>query len=278
MSGGALGAGFSLGAAAAWGTGDYAGGMAAKGGNAFKVVAVAHATGLLICVALALLLHEAAPARGAVLWGILGGVSGGFALVAFYRSLAIGTMGINAPIAAIITATLPVILSARMEGPPQPIQIAGFVLAAISIILVSRPQKLAGPLRGIGLAVVAGVGFGIFLISMQRAGTLHVFWPLVAARATSMLLMGPIGLLAGGIGGIRGRLWLVLLAGAMDTVGNAFFMLATQHGRLDVAGALSSLYPVTTVVLARALNNEKIHPVQAVGSVLALISVPLIAA
>ncbi len=235
---------------------------------------MAHAVGLLLCVAVALLLREPLPARDAVWWGVCGGVSGGFALVAFYRSLAIGTMGINAPMAAIITATLPVILSASIQGAPKPVQVAGFRARGgqhhpgVASAEVWPDRRAAS-----GWRLAAGVGFGIFLVAMRQAGTVHIFWPLAVARASSMLLMGAIALLRGGgaAAACAEVLRLVLLAGAMDTIGNALFMFATQHGRLDVAGALSSLYPVTTVVLARVLNGEKIHPVQAVGSVLALV-------
>jgi drug/metabolite transporter (DMT)-like permease len=187
-------------------------------------------------------------------------------------------MGINAPVAAIITAALPVFLGIRTQGAPKPIQIAGFALAAISIILVSRPGKLSGPPRGLGLAILSGFGFGIFLVGMQRAGTEHVLWPLSIARLASVVLVSLIILVTRDRESGSGSWWLIAAAGAFDTVGNALFMQATRHGRLDVAAALSSLYPVTTVVLAYFINHEHVHRVQALGSVLAIVAVPLIAA
>lgn len=271
-------AGLSLGSAVSWGAADFSGGMATKKRSPFQVVLGVHGTGLVLVVLLALLTREPLPMTSSVLWGIAGGVSGGLALVAFYRSLAIGVMGINAPVSAIVMAALPVLLGIWTQGTPKPMQIAGFVLAAISIVLVSRPQKLNGPPRGLGLAILAGVGFGVFLVGMQRAGTVHIFWPLAAARLSSVITIGVIVLALREPKAAVGGLWLVLVAGTLDAGGNALFMFAARHGRLDVAAALSSLYPVTTVLLAYLVNREHVHWIQGVGSLLALVAVPLIAA
>jgi drug/metabolite transporter (DMT)-like permease len=273
--------GYGVGASALWGAGDFSGGVATKRRNAFAVVCGAHSTGLLLAVVLALLLREPLASGYAVMWGAIAGVAGGLALAAFYRSLAIGVMGINAPVAALITAGLPVILAIHQQGYPKPLQLAGFGLAACSIVLVSRPQKLHGRPKGLGLAILSGFGFGVFLVGMQRAGSAHVWWPMAVARAASAGIAG-IGFLfarqasneSRSSGGIR----LVLAAGICDTLGNAMFMLAARSGRLDVAAALSSLYPVTTVLLARVIFGEHVHRVQAIGSALALIAVPMIAA
>jgi drug/metabolite transporter (DMT)-like permease len=274
MLGGTVG--FSLTSSAFWGAGDFSGGMASKKRDSFRVVCGAHGTGLLLAILFALIVREPLPSQRAVWWGAIGGLAGGIALVAFYRSLAVGAMGINAPVAAIITTALPVALSIHTQGLPKPIQIAGFGLAACSIVLVSRPQKLEGPPKGLGLAVLSGIGFGIFLIGMQRAGSEHVFWPLAVARFASAAFAAVVVLVKRPERG-EGTLWLVIAAGALDTFGNGCFMLASRLGRLDVAAALSSLYPVTTVLLARFLNHEHVHRVQAIGSILALVAVPLIA-
>jgi drug/metabolite transporter (DMT)-like permease len=273
--------GFSVGSAALWGAGDYSGGTATKTRDPFFVVLGAHGAGLVLALCLALLAREPLPSGAASLWAAAGGLAGGLGLVAFYRSLAIGTMGINAPIAAVLTAALPVLFSFRTQGAPKSIQIFGFALAALSIILVSRPQRVESRPRGLGLAILAGFSFGLFLIGMDGAGKEHVFGPLTVARAASALLAGTIVLLRGRRdaqeGNARQAMLFILAAGACDTLGNAMFMFASRHGRLDVAAALSSLYPVTTVVLARVINNEQMHRVQAIGSVLALLAVPLIA-
>ena len=278
----------SLGAAASWGAGDFTGGVASRSADPVRVVAGAHICGLVLAAALASIMREPLPSPNAAVWGALGGVSGGLALVALYRALTIGPMGVNAPVSAVITAALPVFIGLRMQAGVSAPQIAGLALAALSIVLVSRPERLKGRPRGLGLAVLAGAGFGIFLVALRQAGIEHVLWPLAIARAASMLTM--LAIIA--VASVRRRRsssaaegprsaaypWrIVVLAGALDTIGNGLFMFATQRGSLAVAGALSSLYPVTTVLLARAINHERMHRVQALGSFLAIIAVPLIA-
>jgi drug/metabolite transporter (DMT)-like permease len=272
--------GYGVGASALWGAGDFSGGVATKRRNAFAVVCGAHGTGFVLAVLLAWILREPQATRDAVTWGVIAGVAGGLALAAFYRSLAVGVMGINAPVAALITTGLPVALAIHQQGFPKPLQLFGFGLAACSIVLVSRPQKLEGRPKGLGLAVLSGIGFGVFLVGMQRAGSAHVWWPMAVARAASAGIAA-VGLLFARPqtqpNATRG-IALVLVAGICDTLGNAMFMLAARSGRLDVAAALSSLYPVTTVLLARIIMGEHVHRVQAIGSALALIAVPMIAA
>jgi uncharacterized membrane protein len=125
---------------------------------------------------------------------------------------------------------------------------------------------------------MAGLCFGGFLLCIAQVQQNAVFWPLVAARIVSIVAM----LAAAGMGQKLAMpapsiLPLIVLTGAMDAGGNAFFALAEQAGRLDVAGALASLYPATTVILALSLLKERLVLWQGIGVLLALISVPLIA-
>jgi len=272
-----LSAGLGLGAAAAWGAGDFNGGIATRKANAFGVVVVAHGTGLLLMMALALITHDPLPGHDALLWGITAGLCGGIGLAAFYRALAIGKMGINAPIAAVLTALLPVIVGFREQGLPTHFQLAGFGLALIGIWLLAMPQGEQGRPRGLGLAVVAGLGFSGFLVCSGFAGKHSLFWPLVAARFASVLLMTII-VLASKVEWHPDRrsLLYMVAAGILDSTGNALFVAATQHGRLDVAAVLSSFYPASTVLLARLVLKERISLLQGTGIFAALVSVPLI--
>jgi drug/metabolite transporter (DMT)-like permease len=164
------------------------------------------------------------------------------------------------------------------EGMPDRIQLAGFVLALISTWLVARPDGEIDTHRGLGLAVLAGVMFGLFLIAGKQAGHHGVFWPLVAARTVSTLLMLLIvAFSAADKRPLRPALVPILFSGILDTSANALFIAATQHGRLDVTAVLSSLYPASTVVLARIFLKERISATQNAGIVGALISVALIA-
>lgn len=272
-------ASLSLAAAASWGTGDFCGGIAARKANPFGVVVFAHGTGLLCMLGLALLTRETVPSHAALMWGAAAGLTGGFGLVSLYRALAIGQMGINAPVAAVITGALPVVFGIWKEGLPAAIQIGGFALALVAIWLIALPNGDIGRPKGIGLAICAGIGFGFYLICSNQAAAEAVYWPLVAARAASMLEMLVIVMLIGkpwkpG----RNLLPYMMIAGALDSGGNAFFMYAVRHGRLDVATVLSSLYPASTVLLARIVLKERISRWQTVGMIAALVAVPLIAA
>jgi drug/metabolite transporter (DMT)-like permease len=160
----------SVGAAAVWGAGDFAGGLASKSANVFRVVAGAHACGLLLMLALAWATGEPIPPRSSLAWGVVAGITGAFGIAALYRALAIGRMGIVAPVASVVTGILPVLFGIRSEGLPDRLQLAGFVLALVSIWLVARPDGEIDSHRGLGLAVLAGVMFGLFSSLADRRG------------------------------------------------------------------------------------------------------------
>lgn len=272
-------AGLSLAAAACWGAADFNGGIGSKGSNAFGVVVVAHGTGLLCMLALALMTGEPIPSHAALLWGAAAGFGGGLGLVALYRALAIGQMGINAPVAAVVTGALPVLFGIWKEGYPAAIQVAGFGVALVAIWLIALPSGDLGRPKGLGLAIGAGLGFGVYLVCSKQAATEAVFWPLVVARAASMSEMLLIVMLSGQTWKpARKLLPYMMAAGVLDSFGNTLFVFAVRHGRLDVATVLSSLYPATTVLLARFVLKERISRLQTVGMIAALIAVPLIAA
>jgi drug/metabolite transporter (DMT)-like permease len=270
--------GLSLSAAVSWGAADFSGGIASKTSNAFRVVLVAHATGLVFMLSLALLRREPIPDWSSILWGAVAGLVGGIGLAAFYKSLAVGTMGINASLSAVITALVPLLFSFRTEGLPDGIRLVGFALAMISIWVMSAQRGSSSQRKGLGLAVIAGLGFGGFLLFMKLGGSQAVFWPLVSARSASFLLMLAIVLLSGGQWTLnRSSVSYMLAAGILDSSANALYVGATQRGRLDVAAVLSSLYPVSTILLARLVLKERLSGLQSTGIVVALVAVSLIA-
>lgn len=270
---------FGLAASISWGTGDFSGGLASRRTHVFTVVLGVYVAGVTLLPILALIWHEALPSWRDELWGASAGLAGTLGLTAYYRALAVGRMGINAPITAVLAASLPVIFSAFALGLPRPLQLAGFGLALLAVALVSWPERVTGRPAGLGLALLAGLGFGGFFILIGQVSGYAVFWPLVCARITSLLFM---------IVFVRTRgepmlpkksvFPLILLAGALDVGGNVFFVLAAHAGRLDVATILSSLYPAVTVLLAALILRERVSRLQAVGIVLALGAIVLISA
>ncbi len=268
---------FGLAASLSWGAGDFSGGVATRRANVFSVVVTAHATGLVLLIALALVWSEPFPSATDLVWGCTAGLSGAIGLAAFYRALAVGRMGINAPITAILAAAVPVLFSAFFEGLPTPLQFVGFLLALIAVGLISGLGRATGRPEGLGLALLAGLGFGGFLIFIGQVSHAAIFWPLAAARLSSSLFMLTILLIRRQeVLPKKAVFPVVLLAGTLDVVGNAFFVLAAHSGRLDVSAILSSLYPAVTVLLASIILRERVTRLQAIGILVALVAIPLI--
>jgi drug/metabolite transporter (DMT)-like permease len=267
---------FGLSASLCWGSGDFSGGLASRRANVASVVITAYAVGFALLVALALIGREPFPPPADLLWGGVAGVAGVLGLLAFYSALASGKMGIAAPVSAVLTATLPVVFSAVTTGLPMLLQLGGFGLALLAIGLISRPERGGSP-EGIWLAVLAGCGFGCFFILISRVHPGATFWPLAAARLTSVaLLLGVLRLRRQPIlPGMRVAP-LVAIGGSLDALGNMFFVLAAHSGRLDVAAILSSLYPAATVLLAALVLRERVTRIQGVGIALVLAAIPLI--
>ncbi|MBP6786029.1 MAG: EamA family transporter [Candidatus Promineofilum sp.] len=273
----------ALTAAVAWGAGDFAGGLASRRRAAARIVLASQVLGTTVLVMVGLWLREPLPGPAALLAGAVAGVGGGMGVLLFYMSMARGKMGVAAPLTAVASGGIPLLVGLMTEGLPGAGQLAGFLLALPALWLISRPAG-ATPVRrsDIVLPLMAGVGFGVFLTIIGRIPPSEGFvWPLVAVRATSMTMMVIISLIGrpAGAGSESGAFpWgLAAVAGLGDTAGNVFFMLASQMGRLDVAAVLGSLYPGVTTLLARFLLGERLSTRQNVGVALALAAVVLIA-
>jgi len=264
---------FGLVSAASWGAGDFSGGLATRRAPAAGVVIASQAVGVAVLVAVALVTGEAAPSAGQLWWAALAGANGAFGLLALYSALASGRMGIAAPISGVVGAVVPVLVGMRLHGPPGAMRLTGFALALVGVWLLTAAggsAERARP-RELVLPFLAGVSFGLFLVFIHRAGGTGILWPLTAARGTSIAVLIAIGAMTRTLR-LPGRsaLALTVLAGLLDTGGNAFFVLAAQAGRLDVAGVLSSLYPAATVMLACLLLGERLTGRQTAGAVATL--------
>ena len=268
---------YALGAVCTWGVSDFLGGYTARRFQAFFLAALGHMSGTVLMVALALATHKPFPPHSHLVWAAGAGVAGGISLALFYRALSQGNMGIAAPVTAVLSAGIPTIFGILQEGFPGYLPCAGFALALIGIWLVSRPDEKVRP-KGLGLAVAAGVGFAMFFIFIKKTGSGDALWIAAIARTASFAVTGTITL-----GGrrfspfYRAGIWLGLLAGCIDVSGTAFFVRASQSGRLDTAVVLSSLYPAITVLLARIFLHEKFTRWKTIGMLAAMAAVPMIA-
>jgi drug/metabolite transporter (DMT)-like permease len=270
---------FGLAASLCWGSGDFNGGLASRRANPFSVVTTNHVIGFVLLLVLALIWREPFPASIDIFWGAIAGLAAAIGLVSFYSALSIGLMGIAAPVSAALTAGLPVLFSAFTVGLPSPIQLGGSFLVLLAVVLISRPERTKGHPKGIGLALLAGCGFGLFFILISRVNHTATFWPLAVARFTSVLFLLIVMQIRQEP--LLPRLsvaHLMLLAGVLGAIGNAFFVLAAHSGRLDIAAVLSSLYPAATVILAAIVLHERVTRMQGIGILLALVAVPLISA
>lgn len=267
-----------LASAASWGAGDFSGGLASRRAPVFGVLVLGQLAGTTLVATTALVLGEVAPPAAALAWAVAAGASGAVGLAALYRGLAVGRMAVVAPVSAVLSAAIPVAWGMAQEGLPPASKLGGFGLALAGIWLVARSGEIGEGRAGLGLAILAGCGFGGFLVLMDRGAQGGTFWPLAAARGTSLAL-------ALGIALARRRAWvpgraavpLVVLSGVFDAGGNACFVLAAQAGRLDVASVLSSMYPASTVLLAALLLRERVTRPQGAGVAAVLAAIALIA-
>jgi drug/metabolite transporter (DMT)-like permease len=268
---------FSLGAVVIWGLADFTGGYAARRANAFVVAMIAHASAMVLVLVLALSTHAALPSHAAMAWSLAAGLCGGAALAFFYRALATGKMGLTAPVSAVLGAAIPTTVTIMREGAPGILRIGGFILAAIGIWLISRSQDNVRT-EGVGLAVLAGIGFAGFFLCTKQAGNASSFWIAAFAKAASLALTIPIVLLGRSFRNVhRPSAGFSVLAGCLDVTGSVLFIRASQTGRLDTAVVLSSLYPVVTVLMAKIILKEHFTRWKAIGMVAALLAVPMIA-
>jgi drug/metabolite transporter (DMT)-like permease len=206
------------------------------------------------------------------------GVVAGGALAIFYRALAAGDMGLTAPIGAVLGAGIPTVVGMIMEGKPGPLHIAGFILASIGIWLISRSEGSHGRPHGLGMAVLAGIGFAGYFLCVRQAGNGSVFWIAGISRATSFVTTAIMVVAMRQYRPMdsKGVVWGIV-TGFLDISGSAFFIRASQAGRLDTAVVISSLYPAITVLLARIVLKEHFSRWKLAGMLAALAAVPLIA-
>jgi drug/metabolite transporter (DMT)-like permease len=272
-----------LGSSICWGLADFLGGLQSRRVPVVGVLLVSQAVGLVGIALIVALTGEGAPSVTDMVPAALAGAGGAIALSAFYRALAIGTMSIVAPISA-TGAAVPVVVGLAGGEQPGALQIMGIAAAGVGVVLASREvsedgERAAAGRLSILLALFAAAGFGSFFVGMNAAADVNVLWALLVARASSVAVVAGYAavtrpqVLTG-----RADLAPLALIGALDLSANALYAVATTKGLLSVVAVLGSLYPITTVLLARLVLGERIRRVQEVGVAAALAGVALIAA
>lgn len=272
-----IAASLALAAAACWGAGDFAGGLASRKSDALRSVLLIYSVGLAALIIVAVLRREAPPPASDLVWGAVAGLFGMVGILFLFQGFATGRMGIVAPVSGVLATALPVVFNALTVGLPDALKLAGFAVALVSIWLLSRPEHFGHRPEGLGLAVAAGVCFGSFFITLDQVSKASMFWPLIAGRAASITVMLLFVLVTRRAMPMRSSPWgLFLTAGVLDVLGNLVFLLAIQNGRLDVASVLASLYPAITALLARITIKENITRLQVAGVSAAMLAIILI--
>jgi drug/metabolite transporter (DMT)-like permease len=270
--------------AASWGGSDFVGGVGARRAPAMLVVASGHIFSLIVLLALCLAIRVALPGSHYLFWAALGGFEGSLALAIFYRALAMGAMGLTAALTGLLTALVPVLFSMFHEGLPAPLTAAGLALGLVAIWLITHTRETedsgakaaSAPPAALMLGALAGIGFGTQLILFKFASPGGMMWVMTSARAAGVVAMLLFLVFMPPKAPWRG-FWLTgIAAGALDTVGNLFYLQATRFGRLDVAALICSLYPAGTIVLAALVLREWPTRRQIAGMALALGAVLLL--
>jgi drug/metabolite transporter (DMT)-like permease len=271
-----------------YGAADFTGGLATRRSGAIPVVLFSQASGLVLLALIMPLLPHGSPTLPDLLWGAGAGLTGGIGVALLYRALAIGTMAVVAPTTAICAVTILVVISVLLGERPVPLALAGIIVGIVSIVLVSHQRPVAQPADvksgsprrlppGVGTALASGVAIGLFFLTLARTGSDAGMWPLLVARLVSVTLFAVIALAGRHSLRVPARVAaLVIMGGVIDMLANALYMLAARQGPLSIVVTLSSLYPASTVLLARVLLGERLDRWQVIGVGSALTAVVLI--
>jgi len=271
-----------------WGVADFVGGLASRRSTPLQTLVLTTPAGLVLVVPLALLVGG--DPRGSALPGVGSALFGSMGILLLYAALTIGPMGIVSPVAAVIGAAIPVVVGLLQGDRPGTAAYVGMVLAVVAIVTVglepqaptddSRHQKVST--KALLLAIASGIGIGGFMAVISQAPDDSGLWSVVWARGTSTVIIAVLG----GVVALRSRTPYLapgrsirvqaLSAGVLDVGANALYVLALQIGLLSVVSVLGSLYPAATVLLARFVLAERLHPMQKVGMVTAILAAALL--
>ncbi|MFL5519191.1 MAG: EamA family transporter [Gemmatimonadales bacterium] len=269
-----------------YGAADFTGGLATRRAATIPVVIASQFSGMVLLALLLPLLPGSSPSHADLLWGVAAGLTGGGGVALLYRALAIGRMAVVAPTTAVCAVIIPVVAAMLLGERPGGLAVLGILVGIGSIVLVSQQtESTSGPARsgigglppGVGIALVSGVLIGLFFLSLAQTAPTAGMWPILAARITSVSLFAVAAVARGmPLAPSRPALWLALAGGPVDMLANAAYLLAARQGQLSLVVTLSSLYPASTVLLARVLLGERLNARQLGGVGCALAAIVLI--
>ncbi len=277
---------FALLSAVCYGAADFLGGFTAKRASTLAVVVLSQLAGLALLLIAVPFLPPSAPGGADVVWGALAGVAGGAGVALLYRALAIGVMSVVAPTTAVCAVVIPVFVSVALGERLALTTFGGIALAIVAIVLVSQSGEAAPDRRGepdgsrrkaFVLAMLSGVAIGLFFVALARTSREAGLWPLVAARSASVIFFAVIAFFSSQSLRVPAAILAIVVAGgALDMLANLLYLLASRVGPLSVVVTLASLYPASTVLLARLVLHERLSGRQWIGVACALVAVAII--
>lgn len=265
---------------ATFGVADFLGGLATRKASALTVTTSIYGLGFVAMLIAAPFLGEA-PGSADLWWGVAAGATGALGAAIYYHGLAHARISVVAPVAAVVGALAPVAFGVVVGERPEPVAWIGVALAMPAVLLISmgtRKTRAAGsPVRASVLGVSSGMLFGAFGILISRTGEASGMWPLVSARASSAVVLVVVTIAAGrALLPPREVSGLVIAAGVLDLAANVLFLIAVRMELLALIAVIMSMYPASTVALARIVLGDRIDRVQAAGIALAIAAVGLI--
>ncbi len=263
-----------------YGTADFLGGLATKRSTELPVIVVSQSVGLVLVLIALPFLPAASPTAIDFAWGGASGLAGGLGLALLYRGLARGVMSVVAPVTAVCAVVIPLAVGLALGERPSGQASLGILVAIAAIVLISQTGQATpggSVTTGFPIAIASGIFIGFFLVCLERTGPTAGLWPLVAARLVSISLFAIAGLLMRrNLVPPRSAMAIVVASGALDMVANILYLLAVQRGALSIVATLTSLYPASTILLARITLGERLRFVQVVGVGCAALAIVLI--
>lgn len=263
-----------------YGAADFLGGFATRRSSMIAVVVFSQLSGLILVLLALPFLPPSSPSALDFAWGAASGLAGGIGVALLYRGLAIGVMSVVAPVTAVCAVTIPLIVGVALGERPSALAVVGVALAILAIILVSQSDHVEEGRRatsGVLIAIGSGIAVGIFLVFLQRTGPSTGLWPLIAARVVSIVFFSTIGMATRrDLVPRRDSMPIVIGGGALDMLANILYLIAVRQGLLSIVATLTSLYPASTIILARIVLRERLRLLQQAGVVCAAVAIIMI--
>ena len=250
------------------GCSDFLGRYGTRRSHAVTVVSGALIGGVAVTsVGLAIIPSEFAT-RDLVL-GVASGLFVGFALATLYEAMATSSAAIAGPLAVLGTALVPFGWDLAFGAALSPSIAAGIIIALLSLLIVMYSPGLTDQHgRGIRIALVSAVLWGISTTLVGESGDDSGVWAPFAQRVTALVVMFSIAA-ARSLPKVPARplLGVTVLSGVLGGAGIIAFVLGTQRGSLGSVAVTTSLFPVVSSALSAAFDDDTLHWWQIVGIV-----------